>query len=203
MLLVGLTGGIGSGKTTAAGRFSQLGAYIIDADKLAHAVMLPNTPAWYEITACFGAQILNPNKEINRKFLADIVFADKTLLNKLNKIVHPQVFLEEKKQITQIIQNNSNAIIILDIPLLIETGHHKQMDRVIVVSVSQEKQTQRLLANGLTYKQIKTRLSAQLPLEEKIKHADFIIDNNGSLNQTYRQVEDIFRELVRIVDADL
>ncbi len=200
MLLVGLTGGIAGGKTVVAGEFLRLGAYVIDADKLAHQVMQPGEPAYGSIVDCFGPRILTENQEIDRAKLGDLVFTDKELLDKLNKIVHPLVLQEEKKRIARITEQDSKAIIVLDVPLLIEVSHHKDMDRVIVVTVTLDKQIQRLLKKGLTNP--KARIAAQLPLAEKLKYADFVIDNNGSLEQAYLQVRDIFSQLKNIANDE-
>jgi dephospho-CoA kinase len=198
MLLAGLTGGIASGKTVVAREFSRLGAYVIDADELARQVTQPGEPAWRRLVACFGNQILKSDQHINRMRLGELVFADKSLLAKLNEIVHPPVIQEEKRRIARIAERDHEAIIVADVPLLIETGHHRQMDRVVVVTADRERQIQRLLARGLSKAQAEARIAAQLPLAEKLKYADFVIDNNGSLEQTYQQVRDVFAELKRL-----
>jgi dephospho-CoA kinase len=198
MLLVGLTGGIASGKTTVAREFLRLGAYLIDADELAHQVMQPGEPAWQKVVDCFGPQILKSDQQIDRVRLGEMVFADGLLLAKLNEIVHPLVILEEKKRIARIIKQDDSAIIVVDVPLLIETKHHRQMHKIMVVVAAEDIQIQRLLLRGLSQVQARARIAAQLPLAEKLKYADFVIDNNGSLEQTYRQVQDIFAELKQL-----
>lgn len=195
MLLIGLTGGIASGKTVVAREFMQLGAYVIDADKLAHKVMQKGEPAYNNIVECFGERILDTNRCIDRTKLAELVFANEASLDKLNKIVHPLVLEEEKRRIAKIVAQDDKAIIIVDVPLLIEVRHYEDMDKVIVVAATEKKQIQRLLIKGLTEAQAEARIAAQLPLADKLKYADFVIDNNGVLEETYAQVREVFVKL--------
>ncbi len=198
MLLVGLTGGIASGKTEVANEFFRLGACVIDADALARQLTRRGEPAYTEVVEYFGKRILNFNLEIDRAKWAERVFEDKDLLAKLNGIVHPLVLEEEKKRIAKIAEQDNKAIIVLDVPLLIEVEHHTDMDKVIVVDATEEERVQRLLKKGMSKSQAKARITAQLPLADKLKHADFIIDNNGALEQAYVQVRDIYKQLEKI-----
>jgi dephospho-CoA kinase len=197
MLNVGLTGGIASGKSTVAKMFQAKGAYLIDLDKLAHLVEEPDQIAWKAIVDYFGPDILNEDRTINRVKLGLIVFPDREKLSKLNSIVHPAVFEEWRERIDEIREKNAAAIIISDIPLLIEAGMRHQVDVVILVHVSPEDQLQRLMdRNGCSREDAERRLSTQMPIDEKISHADFFIDNKGSLEKTEISVNAVWEELL-------
>ena len=197
MLNIGLTGGIASGKSTVAKMFQAKGAYLIDLDKLAHLVEEPDQIAWKAIVDYFGPDILNEDRTINRVKLGLIVFPDREKLSKLNSIVHPAVFEEWRERIDEIREKNAAAIIISDIPLLIEAGMRHQVDVVILVHVSPEDQIQRLMdRNGCSREDAERRLSTQMPIDEKISHADFFIDNKGSLEKTEISVNAVWEELL-------
>jgi len=192
MIIVGLTGSVGTGKSTAANFFEELGAYIIDWDELAREVTRPHSKAWKEIVEYFGRGILNEDLTINRQKLADIVFSDKEKVTKLNQIVHPEVFKEDERITNEIKSLAPDALIIKDIPLLFELTRPIYVDKTIVVSISEQTQLRRLEERGMSRKDAKNRIKSQLPLEEKIKSADFVINNDGPLEETKRQVEEIY-----------
>ena len=195
MIVIGLTGGVGTGKSTVARFFHELGAYVIDWDELAREVVRPGSKAWKEIVDVFGKDILNADLSLNRQKLANIVFTDKEKLRKLNQIVHPEVFREDQRITEEINKRDPNAIIVKDIPLLIESGLPIVVDKMIVVWASEETQLRRLEEKGMSLEDAKNRMRSQLPLKEKIRYADFIIDNNGSLEETKKQVEQIYASL--------
>lgn len=196
MLIVGLTGGYASGKSTVAGMFVELGANLIDADGLAREVVEPGKPAWVQIVAHFGEEILLENKEINRKALADIIFSNEKERDVLNSIVHPRVFEEEQKAIDGISERKPDAIVILSVPLLIESGHFNYCDRIVVVNVDEETHINRLMERDeFSREEAIMRISAQMPLSEKIKYADYIIDNSGSIETTEKQVKEVLKSL--------
>jgi dephospho-CoA kinase len=195
MIIVGLTGGIGTGKSTVADFFSELGAYVIDFDELTREVTRPGSKAWKEIVECFGRGILNDDLTINRQRLADIVFSDRAKLTKLDRMVHPGVFREDERITNQIARRDPEALIIKDIPLLFEVGRPANMDKVVVVSATRRNQLARLQEKGMTRREAENRIRSQLPLGEKTKSADFVIDNDGSLKETRRQVEEIYLQL--------
>lgn len=198
MLNVGLTGGIASGKSTVAKMFRAKGAYLIDLDKLAHFVEEPDQIAWKAIVDYFGPDVLNEDQTINRIKLGLIVFPNREKLSKLNSIVHPAVFEEWRKRIDEIREKNAAAIIISDIPLLVEVGMQNQVDVVVLVYVSPEDQIRRSMdRNGFSRADAERRLSVQMPIDEKISHADFIIDNRGSLEKTEIAVNAVWAELLR------
>lgn len=192
MIIVGLTGSVGSGKSTVSNFFKDLGAYIIDWDELARKVTRPHSKAWKEIVDCFGKGVLNDDLTIDRQELADIVFSDKEKLTKLNRIVHPEVFQEDEGITSEIRSHDPGALIIKDIPLLFEVTTPIFVDKVIVVCASEETQLRRLERKGINRKEAQRRIESQLPLEEKTESADFVINNNGQLEETKRQVEDIY-----------
>lgn len=196
MLIVGLTGGYASGKNTVAKMFVELGAVLIDADKLARKVVEPGKPAWKGIVAHFGERILLENKEIDRKALAKLIFEDEVEREILNSLVHPRVLEEELREIDEIREKKPDAIVILNVPLLIESGHFNYCDRVVVVNVNEEAHIKRLVErDGFSREEAVRRISAQMPLSEKVKYADYLIDNSGSIENTERQVREVFKFL--------
>jgi len=192
MIIVGLTGNVGTGKSTVANLFKDLGAYVIDWDELARKATRPQSRAWKEIAEYFGKGILNDNLAINRQKLADIAFSDQEKLAKLNQIIHPKVFEEDERITNEIKNNDPDALIIKDIPLLFELTHPISVDKIIVVSASEQTQLRRLEEKEMSQKDARNRMKSQLPLGEKIKSADFVINNDGTPEQTKRQVEEIY-----------
>ena len=194
MVIVGLTGSVGTGKSTVTNFFRELGAYIIDWDELARKVTRPHLRAWKEIVEYFGKDFLNEDLTINRQKLAEMVFSDKEKVAKLNQIVHPEVFKEDERITNEIKNLDPDALIIKDIPLLFELKLTQPvfMDKVVVVSASEQTQLRRLEEKGMSQKGAQSRIKSQLPLEEKIRSADFVIDNDGPLAKTRKQVEAIY-----------
>jgi len=192
MIIVGLTGGVGTGKSTVTKFFGQLGAHIIDWDELAWVVVRPHLKAWKEIVEYFGKDFLNEDLTINRQKLAEVVFSDKEKMEKLNHIVHPEVFKEDERITNEIKNLDSGALIIKDIPLLFEVARPIVVDKIIVVSASEQTQLMRLREKGMSRDDAQNRIKSQLPLEEKVKSADFVINNDGPLEETKKQVEEIY-----------
>jgi len=192
MIIVGLTGSVGTGKSTVTNFFRELGAYIIDWDELARGLVRPRLKAWKEIVEYFGKDLLSEDLTINRQKLAQIVFADKEKLEKLNQIVHPEVFKEDEKITNEIKNLDPDAVIIKDIPLLFEVAHPIFVDKVVVVAASEQTQLRRSEEKGMSREDAQSRIKSQLPLEEKIKSADFVINNDGPLEEIKRQVEEIY-----------
>jgi len=196
MLNVGLTGGIACGKSTVAGMFGQRGALLIDFDELAHAVQAPDRPAWREIVRHFGPEVLNPDRTIDRRKLGEIVFADREKLDLLNHLVHPAVFEEWRRRIGEIRAARSDAVVLSDVPLLIEAGLQPLFDLVLLVYAPPEEQLRRLmLRSGLTREEALQRLASQMPIGEKIPRADIVIHNDGPLGATGREVDRVWEEL--------
>jgi dephospho-CoA kinase len=202
MLNVGLTGGIASGKSTVDMMFHEKGAYLIDHDILAHQAEEPDRRAWKEIVAFFGPEILNDDRTINRRLLGNIVFRDREKRRILMDIVHPVVFEDWKRRVTDITRKDPSAIIISDIPLLLERGWQDAVDSIIVVYVSPEEQIGRLVArNGLSRLEAEERLGSQIPIDEKVLYADFIINNEGPLEETRREVDRVWAKLQELETA--
>lgn len=191
-IILGLTGGFGSGKTSVASILRSYGAEIIDADTIAHNCYRPASSAYKKIINIFGRDILGRDKKIGRKKLGSKVFTDKRLLKKLNSIIHPRV----KGIIRDKIRRAKRKVVVIDAPLLIETGLHGIVDKLIVVKVSKLEQLKRIKKrDALSRGQILKRIKAQVPLRCKVRLADFIIDNSGRKEETKRQVKNIWREL--------
>jgi dephospho-CoA kinase len=197
MLNVGLTGGIASGKSTVAKMFEDQGAYLIDFDALAHFVEGPDHPAWKAIVEFFGREILNEDGTINRAKLGLIVFSDHEKLSMLNSIVHPAVFDMWRRRTEDIRKINPRAIVVSDVPLLLEVRMQHLFDVVILVHVSPEDQIRRLTErNEYSRKEAESRLGTQMPIDEKISHADFVIDNKGPIETTRSVVNAVWKELL-------
>ncbi|GAJ00369.1 unnamed protein product [marine sediment metagenome] len=197
-LIVGLTGGIVGGKSTVASMFRDLGAKIIDADKLGHSVILPYRPAWEKITRLFGKGILQNDLTIDREKLGKIVFTNQTLLKKLNKITHPEIIKIIKKEINfaKNKTHNREKILIIDAALIYETKIDRLMDKIIVVYIDEDEQVKRLAKrNNLSEDETLQRIKSQMPTKEKIEMADYVIDNSSSLDKTKEQVEKIWKKL--------
>ncbi|MDD4980350.1 MAG: dephospho-CoA kinase [Candidatus Omnitrophica bacterium] len=193
-ITLGLTGSFGSGKTTVAGIFRSYGAKVIDADRIAHSVIKPGTGVYQAIVSAFGRNILKGGKSVNRKKLAAIVFDDPGSLGRLNKIMHPEIIRIIKKKISSI----PGGVIVLDAPLLIEKGLEKIADKLIVVNITAKKQIERVAQKtGANKEDILKRIKAQIPLRNKVRLADFVIDNSGSKEETRKQVQKIRRLLWR------
>jgi dephospho-CoA kinase len=203
MLQVGLTGNIASGKSNASRVFAELGAHVVDADIIAHKLLDPGTATYGRIRDAFGAEILFPDGTINRKVLGRIVFsqADKRVL--LNGLIHPDVRAEVLRRVGEVVAREASAIIIVDAALMVESGFYKLHERLIVVYCDPALQLSRLMArDGLLPSEAKARMDAQLPVEEKLKLADYVIETSGTFRETRVQIETVYRDLVR-VESDL
>lgn len=199
MILVGLTGGLATGKSTVARMFQDCGAMLIDADLLARLVVEPDKPAWREIVRAFGKQVLRPDRTLDRAALAAIVFQNRTKLRRLGAIIHPRVAREQARLTREIAKKHLHAVVLYDAPVLIEAGAHKRMDKIIVVSAPQETQLKRLCNRShLTRTEALRRIRSQLPLVRKLKLADYVIDGTLSYEQTKHEVQGIYLELQQI-----
>ncbi|MDI6780575.1 MAG: dephospho-CoA kinase [bacterium] len=195
-MVIGLTGSIGTGKTTVANIFHDLGAVVIDADRIAREIVEPQMPAWQQILDAFGDKVLNPDSTINRHCLGELVFNDRLSRERLNQITHPLIREVIRKQI--FLSEQTNKIIVIDAPLLIEAGLQDMTDKIIVVSASRDTQIKRLkMRNLFSDLQIETRINSQLPLEVKIEKADYIINNDGNILETTTQIKKMWEELTK------
>lgn len=187
---VGLTGGFGTGKSTVAEIFRELGAGIIDADELARRSLRPGRKEYQKVIEQFGDRVLAPSGEIDRKILAEEVFADPRLLKRLNRIIHPGVIREMEWRLDR----SSRPVKVAVVPLLFEAELKDCFDYIVTVAAAGETVRERTAAaRGMTAGEIESRRAAQMPLEEKVRMADFVIDNNGSLSETRRQAEEIWK----------
>jgi dephospho-CoA kinase len=201
MLLVGLTGGIASGKSTVSAMLAERGAEVIDADHIARQVVMPGLPAWCKIRDHFGPGVLHPDGQIDRQALADIVFADKSKLALLNEITHPAIFARIADRLES--HHGQDVVVVLDAALLIEAGLAEGVDVVIVVHSPREIQVERLAAKGVGQTDARNRIASQLEPEKRLARADIVIDNSGSLEDLGRQVDKIWEELQARLAAGL
>jgi len=193
MLLVGLTGGIASGKTTVSAMLAERGAEVIDADHIARQVVMPGTPAWCKIRDHFGPGVLHPDGQLDRQALADIVFADKSKLALLNEITHPAIFARIADRLEA--HHGQDVVVVLDAALLIEAGLAEGVDVVVVVHSPREIQVERLAAKGVGATDARNRIASQLEPEKRLASADIVIDNGGSLEDLGRQVDKLWEDL--------
>jgi dephospho-CoA kinase len=199
MLIVGLTGGVASGKTVVSQVLKEEGAYIIDADRIARELVQPHKPAWNELIREFGKEILLKDGSIHRKKLADKIFADPNQRKLLNQILHPRIKEEMDRRTEEIGQKDPEAIVVIDAPLIVELGDHREMDKLIVVTTTQTQQIERLKdRDGAKPEEVLRIVSSQMPLEEKVKLADFVIRNEGSLEETKNRAREVFKELKKV-----
>ena len=194
MQVIGLTGGIASGKSTVSNILKKAGAVIIDADRIARDVVKKGLPAYQEIRDTFGDNVLSPDGEIDRSVLGDIIFNDPQKKQLLNRIVHPYVSKETNFQLKHIEKTHPNTIVILDIPLLMEAQMHKDFSDIIVVYVPEHTQIERLMQrDGISKADARARIHSQMPIEEKKDLATIVIDNSGTRENTRKQTLDIFQ----------
>ncbi len=203
MLIIGLTGGIASGKSLVARVFKDLGAHLIDADKIVHGLLEPGQSSFEEIVGHFGPGIQNPDKSIDRRKLGEIIFNNPEGRIWLNQCLHPRVFEAYSAQVKHIRERQPDAIIVLDAALMIETGYHKKMDKLVVVFADEEQQLKRLMErDGLNREQALARIRSQMPLSDKRMHADYVIDNRGSRENAECMARTVFTELKSVAGKE-
>jgi dephospho-CoA kinase len=196
MLLVGLTGGIASGKSLVTRVFRDKGAHIVDADRIVHELLAPDGAACSGVAEHFGGTIRLPDGSIDRRKLGDIIFNHPEERAWLNRCIHPRVFEAYSHQVRHISERQPDAIIVLDAALLIETGYHKKMDKLVVVYATQQDQVKRLMERDrFTLEQSLARISSQMPLDEKRRYADHVIENTGTREDTERQAREVYEKL--------
>ena len=208
MLKVGLTGGIASGKSAVGEMFVALGAHLVQADRLAHELMDPGEPVYNEVVRHFGREILNPDGSINRPKLAELAFGAPDLpedqrgsrVAELNRIVHPAVIRSQEDWMQAIGAQDRNAVAIVEAALILEAGMGKRFDRLLVVTCAPEQRVARFATRQKidlesATKEVQRRMAAQLSDQEKVKAADYVIDNSGLLATTREQVADIWKKL--------
>ena len=207
MLRVGLTGGIASGKSVVGEMFTALGAHVIQADVIAHQLMQPGQPVYEEVVRHFGRAILNPDGSVNRPKLAEMAFGDSSetgasRIQELNQIVHPAVIKKQEGWMEEVGRQEPHGIAVVEAALILEAGAGKGFDRLVVVTCRPELRVGRWarrmkVAPDTAQKEIARRAAAQLPDEEKVKAAHYVIENSGSLDETQRQVREVYEILRR------
>jgi dephospho-CoA kinase len=196
MLRVGLTGGLASGKTFVGHALRDLGCHLIEADELGHQVLLPGGEAYDAVIDEFGEEILDQDRHIDRHRLGELVFGKPDLLAKLSALVHPPVAERQARTIAAIAQSDPAAIVVVEAAILVETGSYKKFDKLIVVVCTPQQQMERALKRGAyTREEVLARLSRQLPLEEKLRVADYVIDTSGTKENTLEQVQAMYASL--------
>ena len=197
MKIIGLTGGIGSGKTSVAAKLRALGARVFDADEAAKNAVLPGSEGFFKVVETFGPQIVDADGKLNRMALAEIVFNDKTALKRLEEIIHSYVWQETDKFLSECQQSGERAAV-LDIPLLIECGWHQKVDEVWLVVLPVEEQIMRSMKrSGMTAEAVQARIAAQMPLDQKKKYATLVIDKSGAWEETEKQVITAWEKAVK------
>jgi dephospho-CoA kinase len=208
MLKVGLTGGIAAGKSVVGEMFAALGAHLVQADRIAHSLMQPGEPVYNEVVRRFGRGILNPDGSVDRAKLAEAAFGTSATaggkrasrIEELNRIVHPAVIRSQDDWMNAIGQQDPNGIAMVEAALILEAGAGDRFDRLIVVTCNEEQRASRFAARQridleTARKEVTRRMAAQLPDDEKVKAADYVIDNSGSLEQTREQVRQVWQRL--------
>jgi dephospho-CoA kinase len=196
MLRVGLTGGLASGKTFVGHALADLGCHLIEADELGHQVLLPGAEAYDAVVNEFGEEILDEDRHIVRRRLSALVWDKPGRLTKLNSFVHPAVIAREEGMINKIAQKDPAAIAVVEAAILVETGSYRRFDRLIVVVCTLEQQVERAMKRGAySREEVLARLSRQLPLEEKVRVADYVIDTSDTKEHTLEQVKTVYNSL--------
>jgi len=199
MLKVGLTGSIAVGKTYVVSVLAELGCVTFDADKVAHSVMLPGTPAYQDILSEFGRDVFSADGTIDRQKLGSVVFSDEARRLRLNQIVHPRVMEEQNRLLSEAAEHDPEGIAIIDAALMIESGGYKRFDKLIVVYCDRETQITRLMRrNQIDRADAERRVAAQMSSEEKLRYADYSIDTSGTFESTRKRVLEVFDELVKL-----
>jgi dephospho-CoA kinase len=195
-IIIGITGGIGTGKSTVAAAFKRLGARVLDADKIAHAAMRKGKKTYKRIVKEFGKGMLNDHGEIARRRLGYIIFRHRKLYDRLCAIIHPEVIEYSKRYIRKVARSPRRSVVVIDAPLLIEAGMDSMLDALIVVKASLKTQIRRTQKkSALNRAEIKRRIKNQIPLKDKLKLADYVIYNEGSKEDMRKMVNKIWKEI--------
>ena len=195
-LIIGLSGGIGSGKTAVSDRFKALGIHIVDADITARIIVEPNKPAWHDIKEYFGPEALLEDLTLNRAWLRQQVFADANKRKKLEEFTHPRI----REEIIAELARSTSAYTLLVSPLLIESGQVKLVEKVIIIDVPEALQIERTCSrDNNDPEQVKRIIAAQLPREQRLSYADWVVDNSQSLESLDSRIESLHQELLKLV----
>ena len=201
MLKIAITGGAGTGKSTVARMFAELGIEVLDADRIAREAVAVGAPAWQELRRRYGEDYFNQNGELNRSKLAQLVFTEPEERRRLDDLIHPLVAQRLQAQFADL-ERRGVALVMVEVPLLFETGRERSFDRVIVVAAPESDQIRRLRGrDGRGEAEIRGILAAQWPIADKVARADYVVDNGGELAQTRRQVKNIWGDLKNQLDS--
>jgi dephospho-CoA kinase len=195
MLRVGLTGGLASGKSFVGQALANLGCHLIEADQLGHEVLMPGAEAYEAVVREFGPGVLAPDGTVDRARLAAEVFGRPERLARLNSLVHPPVIRREEEMLKELEARDPGGIAVMEAAILIETGSHRRFDKIVVVFATREQQIERAMGRGLSREEALARIERQMPLEEKRKYADYVIDTSGRKEDTLRHVGEVYRAL--------
>ncbi|MDE0086699.1 MAG: dephospho-CoA kinase [Candidatus Poribacteria bacterium] len=207
-IIVGITGGIACGKTTVSERLAEKGAISINADEIGHQLLKADSPIIDELINVFGQEILEESGDVSRKKLGAIVFEDKSAREQLNAILHPLIIQRSRSRARQFVLEDPSCVVLLDAPLLIEASAYDSVDLIVVVSASPEIQLQRILERShaqnrpLTESEAQARIDSQMPVSEKVKYADVVIENNGTLQELNKQVDELWDQLMNRATAN-
>ena len=199
-IIIGITGGIACGKTTVSELLAEKGAIPINADEIGHQLLKADSPVISELVDAFGQEILEESGDVSRKKLGAIVFNDKSAREQLNTILHPLIIQRSRTLARQLVMENPSCVVLLDAPLLIEAGAYNSVDLIVVVTASPETQLQRILERSqvqnrpLSETEAQARIDAQMPMAEKVKYADVVIENEGALDELNKQVDALWEE---------
>lgn len=201
--VIGLTGGIATGKSTVSQIFRELGVPVVDADHIARQVVAKGSEALQELVDLLGTEILKPDGSLNRARLGEMIFADPEIRQKVDEIMHPRVFVQMQEATQKALASARTPIVILDVPLLFESGYTLRLaDETVVVYAKPSVQKARLMArNNVDEAEAERRIASQMSLEEKMRRADYVIDNSGSLSETEKQVRRLWEEWKRNADC--
>ena len=203
-LIIGLTGGIACGKSTVTQLLQRKGADIIDLDQIGHELLKANSPVMKQLLKTFGPEVLDLSGDVNRTKLGKIVFADPLARQQLNDIVHPEIHRISRQLAQSKVKNQSDSIVVIESPLLIESGGYRSVDYVVLVSATPDQQIVRLMKRSLEQNKIMTqldaekRIAAQMSLKEKMAYADYIVDNQGDLTELGKQVDQLWLILTNL-----
>jgi dephospho-CoA kinase len=199
MLRVGLTGSIAVGKSFVSAVLAELGCHVLDADRTAREVVAAGTPGLRAVVAAFGEEVLMADGSLDRPRLGALIFADEKKRLLLNSILHPYIIAAQDEQLRQWEREDPRGVAVVDAALMIESGGYRRFDKLIVVHCRPEVQVERLMArNALSLEEAERRIGAQMPQEEKMRYADFLIDTSEGFEPTRRQVEQVYGELCRL-----
>lgn len=197
-IIVGITGGIACGKSTVSKLLSKKGAIPINSDEIGHQLLKRGSPVMGALLEAFGSDILDQSSDVNRQKLGAIVFNDKAARERLNAIMHPPIVQQSRSEANRLVAEDADCVVLIDAPLLIEANSQDTVDVIVVVTASTQIQLQRLLDRSLSPAEAQARIDSQIPLSEKIKYADFVLENDGTFEELKRKVAGLWHEIRRL-----